>query len=332
MKLLQCAGCLSAQRIVADLIPRYACHCPPALEAAAKVVINMHNWSLTLINRREDTDGIAFETARACIFGLADVCCTASSVAPKSAVIRGICSAVFQNVLTFFISLLEGKDALQVVDKSFLNMQDSPAVFSELKQKVLDEDESSLTKLSKFCVLCLLWIFFSCPRDLLAACLELLGSATKEGAPDQGQRFLSLVTSNVDDDEAVHPLDRANGGPRSGAGSTGSGIRGNEVDEEIMTDVNQVSDSGSSVPNSCLLMLVILHNSYHHVWILCNAISSIYLYFCDARCLLYLVVFALRLYVLCVYWELILENKFCSFLLYMDSLPWKNCIYTVTYS
>ncbi|XP_061355687.1 uncharacterized protein LOC133300193 isoform X2 [Gastrolobium bilobum] len=261
-------GCMSVQRIVADLIPRYACHCPTALEAAAKVVINMHNWSLALISRGEDTGGIAFETARACIFGLADVCCTASSVAPTSAVIRGICSAVFQNVLTFFMALFEGKDVLQMVDKNFLNMQDTPEVFSELKQKVLDEDESSLTKLSKFRALCLLRIFFSCPKDLLTACLELLGSATKEGVSEEGLRLLGLVTSSLDDDEAVHLLDRENGKSKSCTGSTGSGIRGNEVAEEIMTEDNLVSDGDSSLRKSCLLMLVLNKDPSLRKWML----------------------------------------------------------------
>ncbi|RDY10195.1 hypothetical protein CR513_05326, partial [Mucuna pruriens] len=263
-------SCISVQRIVADLIPRYACHCPTALEAAAKVVINMHNLSLALISRGEDSSGIAYETARACIYGLADICCIASSVAPTSAVIRGICSAVFQNVLTFFIALFEGKDVLQMVDKNFLNMQDTPEIFSDLKQKVLDEDGSSLTKLSKLRGLCLLWIFFSCPKDLLAACLELLGSATKEGTNDEGQRFLSLVTSMFDDDEAVHLLDRVIGGPKSCRDSTGSGIRDNEPGDEIMTEDNHVSCGDSSVGKRCLLIRVLDKDPPLRKWMLCR--------------------------------------------------------------
>ncbi|KAK7321646.1 hypothetical protein VNO77_32483 [Canavalia gladiata] len=264
-------GCMSVQRIVADLIPRYACHCPAALEAAAKVVVNMHNLSLASISRGEDSGGLAFETARACIFGLTDVCRIASSVAPTSTVIRGICSTVFQNVLTFFITLFEGKDALQMIDKNFLNMQDTPEVFSKLKQKVFDEDESALAKLSKFRALCLLWIFFSCPKDLLAASLELLGSTTKEGTGAEGQRFLSLVTSRFDtDDEAVHLLDREIGGPKSCTDSTGSGIKDNEVVEEIMTEDNQASDGDSSIQKSCLLARVLDKDPSLRKWMLCR--------------------------------------------------------------
>jgi len=251
---------MSVQRIVADLIPRYACHCPTALEAAAKVVINMHNFSLALISRGEDSNGIAFETARACICGLADVCCVASSVAPTSAVIRGICSAVFQNVLTFFMALIEGKDVLHMIDKNFLNVQDNPEVFSELKQKVLEEDGSPLSKLSKFRVLCLLRIFFSCPKDLLAACLDLLGSATKEGTNNEGQHFLSQVTGMFDDDKTVHLLDNAISRPKSCTDSTGSGIRDDEAGEEIVIGDNNVSGVDSSIGKSCLLIRVILYN------------------------------------------------------------------------
>lgn len=258
---------MSVQRIVADFIPRYACHCPTALEAAAKVLTNMHNWSLTLIRKGEDSSGIAFETARDCILGLADVCCIASSVAPTSAVIRGIRSTVFQNVLTFFIDSFEGKDILQMIDKNFLNMQDTPEVFFELKQKVLDGDESSLTKLSKFRALCLLRIFFSSPKDLLAACLELLRSSTKEGTSNEGQCFLSLLTSVFNDGEAVHLLDRANGEPKSHTDSAGADIGEIEVGKKILTDDNHVSDGDSSIQKSCLLMLVILHNCYLLAWI-----------------------------------------------------------------
>ncbi|XP_028796084.1 uncharacterized protein LOC114751590 isoform X2 [Neltuma alba] len=267
---------MSVQRIVADFIPRYACHFPTALEAAAKGVINMHNWSLTLIKRREDYDGIAFETAKACILGLVDICCAASPVTPTPSVSRGICSAVFQNVITFFDALFGEKDIFCMVDKNFLRMQDSPEVFSELKQKILDEDEPSLAKLSKLCALSVIWIFFSCPKYFLAACLELLGSNATEGASKGGKYFVSQVTRRLDEDDVVHLFDRANDEPESCAGSTGTSVKGNDIAEELSTANCHVSEGSASVQNSCLLTLVLDKDPSLRRWMLyrCKKLSN----------------------------------------------------------
>ncbi|XP_054819026.1 uncharacterized protein LOC129318325 [Prosopis cineraria] len=268
-------GCMSVQRIVADFIPRYACHCPTALEAAAKGVINMHNWSLALIKGGEDYDGIAFEIAKACILGLVDICCAASSVTPTSSVIRGICSAVFQNVLAFFAALAGEKYIFSMVDKNFLRMQDSPEVFSELKQKIFDQDEPLLAKLSKLCALSVVQIFFSCPKYFLAACLEPLGSDAIEGASKGGKYFLSQVTSRLKDDVA-NLLDRANGVPESCTGSTGTSIGGNDVAEELSADNCHVSEGSASAQNSCLLTLVLDKDPSLRRWVLsrCKKLSN----------------------------------------------------------
>lgn len=268
------AGCMSVQRIVADFIPRYACHFPTALEAAAKGVINMHNWSLTLIKRGEDYDGIAFETAKACILGLVDVCRAASSVAPMSSVIRGTCSAVFRDVITFFVALFGEKDIFSMVDKNILRMQDSPDVFSDFKQNILDQDEPLLPKLSKLCALSVVWIFFSCPKHFLAACLELLGSNAVEGASNGGKYFLSQVTSMLEDD-VVPLLGRVNDVAESCTGST-TGVRRNDVAEEHATDNCHVSESIASVQNRCLLMLVVPHRFCLCLQILCDLFSLNY--------------------------------------------------------
>lgn len=249
------AGCTSVQRIVADMVPRYALYCPTALEAATEVVIYMHNSSVALINRGEDADGVAFQTASACIFGLGDICRTASSEVPTSSVIRGICSAVFHNVLDFFISSFDGKDIIHTVDKEIMKMLDSDEVFLGLKKKFSDEDESSLIKLSKFRLLSLLQIFFSSPKNLLAACFELFNPSVPEGI-HKGQYFFSQITSGFDDDNMARSFVIKDDGPKFPETNT----KGKEASsEQLVSDDNHV---GTSVLKSCLLGLVILDNCF----------------------------------------------------------------------
>ncbi|KAJ9674235.1 hypothetical protein PVL29_023657 [Vitis rotundifolia] len=274
-------GCTSAQRIVADFVPRYASYCPTALEAAAKVVINMHKWSLATINRGEDSNGVAFETAKACIFGLGDICSAAASEAPTSSVIRGICSAVFLNVLTFFLSSFEGKDIFQIVDKETLKIHDSPELFPRLKQKFSDEDGSPLLKLPKFSALSFLKIFFSCSKKLLAACFELFNSTTTEGINKEGYFFLSQVTSRLDADNATHTSNTTIDGPKSCPGSVETSTEGNKVsDEGFVSDGNHVLGKASPISNSCLLRLVLDKDPSLRSWMflkykkLCKSASS----------------------------------------------------------
>ncbi|XWS25527.1 hypothetical protein CRYUN_Cryun27aG0075600 [Craigia yunnanensis] len=211
-------------RLVADFVPRYASYCPTALEAATKVIINVHNASLAVISRGEDVDNVAFQTAKACSFGLADICSTASAEASTSLVIIGICLAVFQNVVSFFVLSIEGKNLFQIVGNDICKMQDSDEIFSELKQKISDEDESLSIKLSKFHALSLLRIFFSCPKNLLSACFELFRSSATEEA-DKGLYFLRQATGRLDNLDADSGLDKINIGPECCTGSLGASTK-----------------------------------------------------------------------------------------------------------
>lgn len=252
------------QRLLADFIPRYASYCPTSLEAATKVIINMHNSSLALISSGEDADNVAFQTAKACIFGLADICSTASAEASMSSVTRGICLTVFQNVLSFFVLSFEGKDVFQIVDNDVRKMQDSDEVFLELKQKFSDEDEPFLVKLSKLRALSLLWIFFRWPKKLLSACFELFRSAAKEEA-DKGLYFLRQATGRHDNLDIDSGLDKIAVGPISFTGSLGTSTNGSVLNCETSgSDSGNVIEDASPVPKSSLLGLVILyrHSTY----------------------------------------------------------------------
>ena len=195
------AGCASVQRILSEFIPRYGSFCPTALEAAAQVVINMHNWSVPVISRGEDADGVLFETAQNCVSGLVDICCIASKEAPTSSVIQGICSAVFLNAVTFFASSVDGKDIFQIIDKEGLRMQASAEMYNLLKQRILEEEASSLFKLLKFRALSCLRIFFLCPKDVLAACFELFNTRSADGICREGTYFLAQLCCAVNTDD-----------------------------------------------------------------------------------------------------------------------------------
>ncbi|ONK75905.1 uncharacterized protein A4U43_C03F21800 [Asparagus officinalis] len=202
-------GCTSVQRIVAELIPRYASFCPTALEAAVKVSINMYNWSFAIIMRGEDVDTVAYQTAKACIFGLVEICCTASHEAPTSSVISGICSAVFENVLTFFTSTFEGNDIYQIGYSELQKLQEPIEFFCDLKQEPADKNEPPLHKLFKFRALSLLRIFLTSPQNLLSACFELLvASGTDTVHRNGGQYFLSQLTSQLNETEVTHSSNR----------------------------------------------------------------------------------------------------------------------------
>ncbi|XP_021284923.1 uncharacterized protein LOC110417061 [Herrania umbratica] len=259
-------GCTSVQRLVADFIPRYASYCPTALEAATKVIINVHSSNLAVISRGGDADNVAFQTAKSCIFGLADLCCTASAETPTSSVVRGVCSAVFQNVLSFLVSSFEGKDLFQIVDNDIWRMQDSDEIFSELKQRFSDEDESSLIKLSKFRALSLLWIFFHCPKNLLAACFELFRSSATEEA-DKGLYFLRQATGRLDNLDVESILGKITVGPKSCTDFLGISTKGSLLSGETpRSDSCYVTEDASPALKSSLLGLVFGRNPSLRSW------------------------------------------------------------------
>ncbi|KAJ0086786.1 hypothetical protein Patl1_08831 [Pistacia atlantica] len=237
-------GCASVQRIVADLVPRYASYCPTALEAAAKLI-----FVLLLLQKHQHH--LSSEASALQFF----IMYWPSSYPPLMEKI-------------FFIN----------VDKEILKMQNSNVIFLELKKKFSEEDKSSVIKLSKFRVLCLLRIFFfSSPKNLLAACFELFNPAESEGVHG-GKYFLSQITSRFDDDAVVFPLDIKGDGPKSPERNAEAKEACND---ELVSGGSQVSIDASPVPKSCLLGLVLGQSPSLRSWMfsrykkLCNSTSSI---------------------------------------------------------
>ncbi|KAK3425589.1 hypothetical protein EUGRSUZ_F02258 [Eucalyptus grandis] len=228
----------------------------------------MYNWNLAIMTKGGDADGIAFQTTKACILGLVDVCCAASSLAPTSSVIRGICMTVFNNVLNFFMSSFEGSSIVQIIGKQNLRMPDSDEIFSELKLKCLDGDDSPLIRLSKLRALSALRIFCACTKNMLEACFELLNSSIKEGTQNGGFYFLNQVTSRLDADDVACLMDDSSDEAKSCTGSVRTSRDRNEVvSVDLPLDGKSSSMNGSLVPKNCLLGLAIAKDSSLRTWI-----------------------------------------------------------------
>ncbi|KAL3655243.1 hypothetical protein CASFOL_001029 [Castilleja foliolosa] len=262
-------GGAGAKRLAAEYIPRYASYCPTALDTAAKVVLNIHDWCFTVMSRGEDIDGLAFETANACILGLVDICQAAASGAPTSAVIQGISSAVFRSVFTFLVSSFEGKDVFDIVDQRVLKIYEVSESFLDFIHEFSEEDNTILVKLSKFRALSFLRIFLSFPKDSLAACFELFESTGMEGI-QKGNQFLRQLTTELHDSGALD----------EGCDDEPSilSLR-TECDEKHPNDQYpppRCSSFSNSTLKNCLLRLVLTKDPSFKSWIV-----SRYRMFCD---------------------------------------------------
>lgn len=211
----------------------------------------MHNQCITVISGGEDIDGIAFETAKACILGLVDVCQAAASK-----VIQRICSVVFHDVFTFLVSSFEGRSVFDVVDQSVLKIYDVAETISDFKRKILEEHSSILLRLSKLRGLCFLSILFRFPKYSLVAFFKLFESTEIEGI-QKGKYLLHQLTVELDYVGSCH-LDEKNG---EESYDHSSRIKRQETDP---VNVSPAS-IGNSLPNraypllkNCLLSLVIV--------------------------------------------------------------------------
>ncbi|XP_057794294.1 uncharacterized protein LOC131010671 isoform X2 [Salvia miltiorrhiza] len=248
-------GCASVQRLVAEYIPRYASFCPAALDAAGKALINMHNQCITMISGGEDINGIAFETAKACILGLVDVCHAAASENPNSEVVQGTCSVVFHDVFTFFVCSFEGKSIFDIVDYSVLKIYDVAESLSDFKRKFLEEHISISLKLSKLRGLCFLSILFGLPKYSLVTLFELFES-TGMGGIQKGKYLLRELTTELDYVSGRH-LDERNGDESSERSSRMKCQEKDPVNESPAAKGNSLSNCSFALLKNCLLALVL---------------------------------------------------------------------------
>uniref|UniRef100_A0A7N0U9M8 Spen paralogue and orthologue SPOC C-terminal domain-containing protein n=1 Tax=Kalanchoe fedtschenkoi TaxID=63787 RepID=A0A7N0U9M8_KALFE len=259
-------GCTSAQRIIADLIPRYAPYCSTTLEPAVEALISIHSWSLDMISKAEDDGGIAFDTAAACVVGLADICCIASQTSP---VMHGVCSSIFQTVLVFFISSLEKQDLHLFVDDDTIEKLQSDKLFPELKQKILDEDKDIANKLLTLRCLSLYRIFVCRPKEILSACFKFMHISEKEGSLDKCLYFLRQVMTRFEAKVSNHSAN-ASHDIKSCPGSVQTTASWNSPNCTVK-DTGNDNNRGSvfrTASDSCLLEMVLAKDHSLRNWLI----------------------------------------------------------------
>ncbi|KAL6845204.1 hypothetical protein ACP4OV_024699 [Aristida adscensionis] len=265
-------GSESAQRFLSLLIPRFSRYCPTALEAAAKVTINMYKRNMAAVTRAEDMSDLAYQTARTCILGLTDICAAASSEAPKSSVITGICSAVYMTILTFFISSFDGKGIYHIGSRNLSVLQNPERLLEtlklesgdvNLKLKTGNVNQPAVDCLFELRAICLLCIFLLFPENMLEANFSMIASAETDDAKLDVMYFLNQVTCHLNSDALDDKTD-----------GQGSGMEGNLsdnkkiVDSEPSSDNDVVSRNSAVQSNECYITLAISRHPSLRRWIL----------------------------------------------------------------
>lgn len=251
------AGCISAQRIAADLIARYAPYCAASIEAAVEALITMYNSSMDIVDGMEDDNGIVFDIAVACILGLADICCIAPSQPSKDG--QGIRSSIFWRVLVFLLSSFGKQDLHRFMDKPTLKMLESSKQFQELKRNILDDDDKGISqKLMMLRSLSIFRIFVCRPNDTLSACFDFVHTAEEERANDKGLYLLRQMTTRSEENVSSH-WENASDDMKLCSGSSHIPASSNSP-HGIETNSGKHNSNESGFPHafeSCLLEVVI---------------------------------------------------------------------------
>ncbi|KAK3162035.1 hypothetical protein QOZ80_1BG0084440 [Eleusine coracana subsp. coracana] len=258
-------GSASAQRFLSLLIPRFSSYCPTALEAAAKVSINMYKLNIAIVTRGEDVKDFAYQTTRDCILGLTDICSAASSEAPKSSVLKGICSAVYRTVLAFFISTFDGDNIYHIGSRKFPMLQD-PVKLLESSKESKDTNVPTLDYLFELRALCLLCTFLLFPENVLEACFVLLSSGETNDVKG-GLYLLNQLTSCLNIDVANDSLGDKTDGQCLGMEKNTSGTE-NIVDSKPSFDDSVLLRNSMVESNECYMTMAICRHSSLRRWIL----------------------------------------------------------------
>lgn len=190
------AGCVSARRIAAELIPRYAMFCPSALEAAAKTTIQLLEWSCGVLRKGGSIqDPLVGKTAEACLDGLVHLAAASVSAASSLLSVGGICTEVCRTIYTYLLRQLNGHELFQPsecrigkaeVQEEASNIEKESETFAECTKpdKLVRLISSSLLRIIK-----------GDAEGILSVCFELLSLDAEHRK--NVQQFLAQILKPV---------------------------------------------------------------------------------------------------------------------------------------
>ncbi|XP_024534964.1 uncharacterized protein LOC112340438 [Selaginella moellendorffii] len=176
-------GCSSVRRIAAEIIPRYAVYCPTALDAAARVILQICDWTSSILVHDKGHDDVIAETAQACFSGLVQLSKAANTVAGSFLGLGDMCAGVCRNIASYLLCQLNGNELLCEEDEE----SSSSSAGGRKIGQVISESMSKL--------------FRNDPENVIASCFELL----RADAPEQRKHALHFLAQI-----AVEEIDEKN--------------------------------------------------------------------------------------------------------------------------
>lgn len=264
------------RRIAAELVPRYAIFCPTALEAAARMTLQLSDWSCNiLLKGGKEGEGLAGETAEACFDGLVNIVTAAVNSAFELSSLGAMCTEVCRNIYLYLLRQLDGRDLLNLYDSSAKDEENSDKQREHPNGEDIDAIVDSINpeKLGALIISSIVQVFTCDPQGVLTVCLELL-RATDADHRKAGQHFLAQIVKSRSDSKS------SNGSPvekvQSSAVAVGAEVDGSKQLEAEQTAMKvDASSAGLDREEPAIgkssLVATVSYNLFIHFWVCCRA-------------------------------------------------------------
>ena len=241
------------RRIAAELVPRYAIFCPSVLEAAARMTLQLSDWSCNILQKGgKEGEGLAGETAEACFDGLVNIVNAALNSAYELSSLSAMCSEVCRNIYLYLLRQLDGRDLLNVHIHSTKDEGNSDKQRENPNVEDVDAIVNSVNpeKLGELIISSIIQIFTCDPQGVLAVCLELI-RGTDADHRKAGQHFLAQIVKSRNGSKSsnVSPVEKTQ---NSGVAVTSEADGSKQMEVEQTAMKIDASSSGQDLEEAAV--------------------------------------------------------------------------------